>query len=249
MRKYGKSPAAPKPTDFRFERYSATIDVVIPTRFGYGLIYEDWGMLGNDIAGDCVFAGGAHETMIFNRVRRGLDIRFTRESVLSDYSDVTGYDPNDPSSDQGTLVSEALAFRRKTGLLDANGQRHLIGAYVSLDPKNWTQLLQATYLFGAVGIGFEFPEIGDSQFDAGTPWDVTAHDGPIVGGHYVPVVGTLNSTAEVSTISWARRQRMTRAFYEKYNDETWAFISPEALQGFHKFDLGKLEKDLAALAA
>lgn len=249
--KKGKKSAVPKETDFRFSRYySAEIDdVIIPTRFGYGLIYANWRMLGNDNAGDCVIAGGAHETMLFNRVRRGLDVRFTDASVLSDYSAVTGYDPNDPSSDQGALVSDALAYRRKTGLLDAEGARHTIAAYVSIDPKNWTQLLQATYLFGTVGIGFEFPEIADTQFGNGEPWDATEDDGPIIGGHYVPVVGSLSSTEEVSTVSWAKRQRMTRAFYEKYNDEAWAFISWEAVIGFHKFDLGKLTKDLAALAA
>jgi hypothetical protein len=44
---------------------------------------------------------------------------------------------------------------------------------------------------------------------------------------------------------------MARAFYEKYNDESWVYITPEELngngQGLHGFDIQKLNAYLAAL--
>ena len=51
----------------------------------------------------------------------GTTVPFSDFSVLSDYSAVTGFDPADPATDQGTDVQDAATYRRVTGLLDANG--------------------------------------------------------------------------------------------------------------------------------
>jgi hypothetical protein len=44
---------------------------------------------------------------------------------------------------------------------------------------------------------------------------------------------------------------MTKAFYEKYNDESWIYITPEELNsngsGLHGFDIQKLNSFLSAL--
>jgi hypothetical protein len=81
------------------------------------------------------------------------------------------------------------------------------------------------------------------QFDAGEPWDVVP-GATIEGGHYVPVVGRSNPT-HCGVVSWAKRQGMSRAFYETYNDEAWAIVFPEELRN------GKSERgmDLAQLNA
>lgn len=261
--KLGKRPATPKPTDFRWAELAATVALpALPARFGYANIFpgDTWEMYGNghddtvrpgfDGCGDCVFAGAAHEHRELSKVVRKVDLPFTGANVVSDYSAVTGYVLDDPDTDQGTYTSEALAYRRKTGIIDAAGVRHKIGAYVSLDPKSWLHLMQATYIFGNAGIGFEFPAVGWEQFDAGTPWDVTDDDGPIEGGHYVPVMGRPRSGV-CGLVTWSRRHEMTRAFYEKYNDEAWCYVTPEQLNslgvGLHGFDVVKLNAWLAAL--
>ena len=55
----------------------------------------------------------------------------------------------------------------------------------------------------------------------------------------------------VGVVTWGKRQEMTRAFYEKYNDESWVYITPEELSasgsGFHGFDMAKLNSFLSAL--
>jgi len=249
--KLGKLPAAPKPTDFKFSQFAAAISLPnVPSRFGHGQAYSDWKMLGNDQYGDCVWAGAAHEHMLFNKVIQHQDVAFDDQSVLGDYSAVTGFDPNNPSTDQGTNVHDALDYRRKTGIADASGTRHQIGAYVALDPKNWDHLEQAAYIFGAVGIGFEFPRSAMDQFNNGEPWDVVPGS-PIEGGHYVPVVGTVDSPNQATAITWGKRQPFTRAFYEQYNDESWVYITPEELHdgaGFHGFDMTKLNQFLSQLS-
>lgn len=248
--KLGKKPAVHRPIDFKFSRYMPALPKA-PAVFGFGKLYTTWGMLGNDRYGDCVFAGADHETMIWNKARHGIDVPFSPKAALSDYSAVTGFDPTDPNTDQGTVVSDAMSYRRKTGLIDANGKRHKIAAYVSLDPKSWDQLVTASYIFGAVGIGFEFPDTAWAQFDAGHVWDVTDPNAQIDGGHYIPVVGSMDSSHKMTAVTWGKRQELTRAFYETYNDEAWAMLSEEQIRsdgtGLHGFDLATLQADLAAL--
>jgi hypothetical protein len=249
--KLGKKPAAPRPTDFKFAEFAESIQLPsVPSRFGHGTAYADWKMLGNDHYGNCVWAGAAHEHMLLNKVVHQADVAFDDGAVLGDYAAATGFDPNDPSTDNGTDVHEALSYRRQTGIADTGGARHLIGAYVSLDPKNWEHLEQAAYIFGAVGIGFEFPASAMDQFNAGEPWDYVAGS-KIEGGHYVPVVGSLDAANQASAITWGKRQVFTRDFYEHYNDEAWVYITPEELRsdgtGLHGFDMEKLNAYLATL--
>ena len=89
-----------------------------------------------------------------------------------------------------------------------------------------------------------------AQFNAGEPWDYVAGS-KIEGGHYVPVVGSLQAADQASAITWGKRQVFTREFYERYNDEAWAYITPEALRsdgtGLHGFDLEKLNAYLRTL--
>jgi hypothetical protein len=250
--KLGKKPASPRPTDLKFANFAAAIKLPsVPSRFGHGSTYADWKMLGNDRYGDCVWAGAAHEHMLLNKVVYGRDVPFDDKAVLGDYTAATGFDPTDPSTDNGTDVHEALDYRRKTGIADANSNRHLIGAYVSLDPKNWQQLEQAAFIFGAVGVGFEFPGSAMDQFSAGKPWDYVA-DSPIEGGNYVPTAGSVHAKDQAAVITWGKRQVFTVAFYENYNDESWVYIMPDDLRGdgtgLHGFDMAKLNSHLPALA-
>ena len=194
-------------------------------------------------AGDCVFAGGGHETMLWN-IMAARTVTITGRQSIKDYSAVTGYNPTTGANDNGTDVRQALHYRAKTGLLDATGARHKIGAYLALEPGNWQHLLEAMYLFGAAGIGFQFPASAMDQFNAGKPWSVVSRS-TIEGGHYVPLVA---DRVNIVCVTWAKLQQMTRAFYVKYCDEAWAILSPEIIGSTGKtldgFDLATLQADL-----
>ena len=102
------------------------------------------------------------------------------------------------------------------------------------------------YLFGAVGIGIQFPRSAMDQFDAGQPWSVIAND-PIDGGHYVPLIAKRD---QPGLRQLGPHPADDVDFYQKYCDEAWAIISPEMLKADkspENFDLAQLQADLAAL--
>lgn len=203
----------------------------------------NWQMLGNDSYGDCVWAGADHETMYWNK-EAGVTAMFTDTNALSDYSAVTGFNPNDPNSDQGTDMQVAASYRLQTGVVDANGHRHKIAAYVAITPGDEDELKQAIYLFGAVGIGIEFSDYAMDEFNAGQTWHLKT-GGQIEGGHYIPAIGY--DGRYVYIVTWGKVQKMSWGFFRKYCDEAIAYVSTEFISGGKSptgFDLAQLEADV-----
>jgi hypothetical protein len=245
--KLGKLPARPDAVKLKLANY---IDAAAlpkpPTEFGHERLVTNWGMLGNDTAGCCVFSGAGHEVMLWNR-EAGRTVNITTTSTLRNYSLVTGYNPNDPSTDQGADMEAVAKYRRTTGLLDAAGHRHKIGAYVALEPGNLTQLWYATYLFDGVGIGVEFPAQWMDAFNAGKPWDKVRRP-KSEGGHYVTDAARRAGNSVV--ISWGLPVQLTPAGYSQFNDESLAYLTEEKLtngKSLEGFDLATLKRDLAAV--
>lgn len=244
--KYGKLPYRPGAVTFKASTYLDAVKLPTPPAvFGHQDLIKSWGMLGNDQVGDCAIAGPDHETMLFN-AEAGKHVVFTTSDALSDYSAITGYDPNDPSSDQGSNVADVAAYRRKVGMIDANGTRHKIAAYVELERVS--QIALAAYLFTAAGIGIQVPETAQEQFQAGQPWTVV-RGAQIVGGHYVPVVGRVEN-GNFIVVTWGALQEVTPEFLTEYVDEAYAYLSTEDLLHGHTLDgfaVDQLKADLAAL--
>lgn len=246
--KLGKLPATSDPRDLMFARFREPSLPQAPVGFDHtALVSGPWGMLANDRLGDCAIAGPGHETMLLNAAA-GRQATFTDENIIAAYSAVTGYNPDDPSTDQGSSVRDVLAFRASEGLTDNNGYTHRIGAYVALKPGDWAEMLQALFLFECVGIGIQFPASAMDQFNARQPWDVVPGS-PIEGGHYIPIVSRPHDTL-VNVVTWGAAQSMTEAFYAEYCDEAWAYISAEDMTAgttLEGFDLATLTDDLASI--
>lgn len=244
--KFGKLPARDGAVKFKLANYiDKTVLPKPPKTFGHESLITNWKMLGNDAWGDCVLAGAAHETMLWNAMAKRT-VGFTDKSVLSDYSAVTGFDPRDPNTDQGTDMQKAASYRRSTGVLDSAGNRHKVAAYLSIRPGHVDELYQAMYLFGAVGVGIEFPGSAMDQFDAGKPWTVVKRS-PIEGGHYVPALALRDM---IVVVTWGKLQRMNASFYSQYSDECVAYVSDEFLTAGKSpegFDRAALLADLKAL--
>lgn len=264
----GKRPHSHDPRDLEFARYvneAALLPTLPAGDLGHARLHTraDWGMLGNGPddsvkrgfrgAGNCVFAGAAHEHELALLEAGGAeatdDVLFTGREAIADYSAVTGYVIGDDSTDQGTNMRDALLYRQKTGVVDVNGTRHKIGAFVKLANGDRTQLKLAIYCFGFAAIGIEFPDSADQQFADGKPWDVVK-GARNEGGHYIPFVYYDATVDLFYCVTWGRLQAVTAAFIKKQMDEGYAVISPERMANgatLEGFNVDQLTADLAQI--
>jgi hypothetical protein len=170
---------------------------------------DKWGLMGNDDFGDCTFADGSHQIMLHTANAGSIFIP-TVAATLAGYSLLTGFNENDPQSDDGANESDVCTFMIHTGIAG-----HKSSCSAPIDPTNVNHLKWAVILFGCVRIGIQVPSSCEDQFAANQPWDVVLGD-TIEGGHDVPITyyETLKNGStlwEVST--WGRgRQPMTDRF-------------------------------------
>ena len=246
--KLGKKPARKGAVTFRFTSYFDRQKLPTPPLvFGHERIGTPWGMLANDVHRNCVFAGAAHEHMIWTH-EGGATAKFRDSDVLADYGDVTGFDPAKPDTDQGTDMSQAAEYRRTTGIRGENGKRHKIDAYVALRPGKVEDAILAAYLMGAAGLGVQLPSSALDQFDAHQPWTVVKRS-ETEGGHYIPLIGR-NRNGHLLVVTWGRVHAMTPEFYARYCDESLAYLSLEILRDKvspEGFDAITLQEHLNAL--
>jgi hypothetical protein len=248
MLRLGKKPARAGSIRFGFAQFFNASDLPKPPLvFGRPGLIKEWKLFANDRISDCLWAGAAHETMLWKAWAGAPVPQFTDQNVISDYAKATGYDGTE-ASDQGTDLQAAAAYRKQVGVVDNSGTRHRIDAYVSLRPGNLDELALATYLFGAVGLGFEMPSSTQDQFDNAEPW-TPVKGSPTDGGHYCPVIGR-NSAGNFLVVTWGRLQACTPDFILDKMDEGVAYLSFEQMRGNinpRGFDEVALQKALAEL--
>lgn len=251
--KLGKQPFRSDPSDLHLRNYlNLTVLPPLPATFGHlNLIPTGgWGMLGNDMLGDCTIAGALHATMAWCAEGAGQDVTglFTKELAVDLYSAITGYSPNRPGSDQGALIRDIIDFQINQGMPDTNHKVHKIAAKLLIDHRNIKEVLYAMYLFGDVELGIQVPSSAQQQFREGKPWMVVPGD-YIEGGHDVPAMAF--DGEYINVVTWGSVQRMSFDFFRTYCDEAWVKLSPDMLNGQglspEGFNLAQLQADLNVL--
>ena len=110
-------------------------------------------------------------------------------------------------------------------------------------------IVKLTFAFGLVGCGFRMQQAQGDQFDQKQPWTLL-RGSPIVGGHYVPVVGR-NSRGNLVGISWGRTTAIAPQFVIEQLDEVIVYLSQEYLtvggQTPRLLNEAQLDADLATL--
>jgi hypothetical protein len=205
---------------------------------------SEWGMYGNDTAGDCTCASKAHQMMLMTAHTGTMFVPDPQE-VMNAYIALTGYDPATGSNDTGCAMTDVLEYWKNTGIAG-----HKIQGWAQIDQTNIGEVKIAMYLFGAVDIGVQFPNSAMDQFNAGEAWSVLADDGGIDGGHDVPLFGY--GAEGDSCVTWGKRQEMTWEWFSKYCDEAYAVITEDWINQATSiapsgFDIATLTADLAKL--
>lgn len=246
----GKKPGVVK--DARTLRFTDFFDrKVLPTAPEQSYVgkSEDVRMYGNDRYGDCTCAAIAHSVDLRERTARQDDIQLETKEVLYVYSKVTGFDPDDPSTDNGAYMLDVLNWVRRYGMgAQADGSPHRLVAFAEIDPKSPREWRLASHLFGGVYWGCNLPLTAADQLDAGNRyWRVDTDAGNRAepgswGGHAMHSSGY--SEGSIVTTTWDQRLRVTWEFLAEYCDEAYITISEDYLREGGKtregFDLEQL---------
>lgn len=106
----------------------------------------------NDRYGICTVSGAWHVLATWTG-NAGQLVTATNQQLIGDYSAITGFNPNIPSTDQGANEQDVLNYYTNHGF--PTGDK-LLG-WLSVDASNPTLLKQAIYLFENVYYGIEIP--------------------------------------------------------------------------------------------
>jgi hypothetical protein len=241
--KLGKKPARHDPRTLRLAKYLRALPPP-PLSIDWTLKAGPFGMMANDRLGDCTIAGAAHMVQVWTG-NASSPLVIPDDQVIAAYSGACGYNPADPSTDQGGDLLTVLNYWRNSGI-----GGHKIFAYASVNPLNGAEVMTAIDLFGGVYSGANLPVSAQSQ--VGSQWTVT--DGPDAapgtwGGHCIPWVK--GDTGSLSCVTWGALQAAAWPWIDRYVDELYAIITYDwiAANGASPsgFDLATLQADLAAL--
>jgi len=191
-------------------------------------------MDGNDTLGDCTIAALAHAVAVYNGLV-GMQKIMPKQDVVKLYMLLSG------GVDSGLSELDVLNHWQSQSV--PGGGKIL--AFVSVDPKNHTQIQQATQLFGGVYLGFQVQQNCVQEFDAHQPWT----PGPLTqDGHAVFAVAY--DSNGVTVLTWGNTQTATWAWWDECVDEAYAILPPQAKKSDFApgFNFDQLQTDLAAVA-
>ena len=169
-------------------------------------------MFKNDIYGDCVIAGRAHQTLRFED--------FEQKSVIpiSDTDVTTEYFKESGGYDNGLDITNSLNAWRQGWT--AAGQNYSIYAYAQVNIQNQNEVMAAMYLLNGLYIGLLLPVSAQTQ----DIWDVATENGVpgSWGGHCVYLVAY--DADGLTCMTWGERKKMTWAFFRKYCNQAYAIV-------------------------
>ena len=211
-------------------------------------------VLANDRLGDCTAAGAWHIMDVFRANAAHTRDFVTESDVVAFYSATTGYNPNDPSTDQGGDEITVLNYWRDKGFFaDGSGK---ISGYVSVNAADPVELKTAIWLFGNLYFGVELPDAWVSPFPAasGFTWGAAGPANPsnghcFVGYGYNAVGIFVDTWGMFGTLTYeaCAKYATTAGSGECYSVLSSAWISPGGLSP-SGFSMAQLQADLQALA-
>lgn len=201
---------------------------------------ESWGMMLNDVHGDCTIAAAGHAVQVWSANTTG-EVTVPDSLILSYYQKWDGFNPADPNTDSGGVELDVLNQWQNTSF-----DGHKLTAFADPAFANLEEIRQTITLFGGVYIGLSLPNTAKTQ----AVWDVAPNGGDDAkpgswGGHavFVPKYDAHSFTC----VTWGALKPITLAFWKEYVDEAHALLSQDWLA--HKgspsgFDLAELMSDL-----
>lgn len=171
-----------------------------------------WQMLGNDQFSDCVEAAVLH--LIYQQAcyaNPGAAPIPTDAEAFTFYGKATGFDPNNPATDQGSYVlgpGGVMQYWLTNGVV-CGGVLNRPVSFLQITKPSTLEWRQALASFGNVLLGIKLPERIVAADTIPFVWDDPS--GPMAGLHEILGVGYQDVAGErlYDIISWGARYRIT----------------------------------------
>jgi hypothetical protein len=204
---------------------------------------SDFGQMLNDDLGDCTCAAFYHALQVWSYNAAAMVNTEPDSYVLQMYEQACGYNPSDPSTDQGGVEQEVLSYLLNTGAPTSAGP-HKLAAFVEVDPTKEDDIKEIINDCGVLYIGMSVPEYIFSADDPPGVWDIQYKDTQSAGGHAVACAGY--NDYSVAFISWGKVYRMTWSFFQQYVDEAYALADAFWIKQMGTSPVGMSLPDLEA---
>lgn len=196
-------PAAPA-------RYTAYLDSV-----------ADWILGQNDRYGDCACVCPANIILALTTLAL-VKRRLSDAQILAFYTLVSGFDPNDPSTDNGCVVLDVLLKWHTAGIAYGDGVDRIDG-YANVDFRDHEKVRQIIAFIGPIDLGVNLP---NGWMNAAT-WDVSTAGVGIAGGHCITAIGYTEAGPLI--VSWGQVFTVTWAAWDQFVMEAHIVLSRDAL--------------------
>jgi len=208
----------------------------------------DFGVMLNDRLGDCTCAAVYHARQIWTANTLTEQTEPDR-CVLNLYEAATGYNPQNPATDQGGVEQYVLQYLLNEGIPLGDGTRDKILGFMEVDHNNINDVKLTIAEFGLAYIGFNVP---NSMFAAGEPpqvWTVSQDPNLAAteGGHAIILIAYDDQGP--TCVSWGKKYKMTWEFFSRYTDEVYAIVDKSWIETTGKTPLNLTLQELEELMA
>lgn len=182
----------------------------------------------NDTLGDCVIACMAHTEDVLTGNAGVTPTIYTPQQITKLYSEIGGYMPGNPSTDNGCDEQTALNYWQRTG-----NPLPRIQAWMAVNGNEPLEVRTALWLFENLMFGVELPDawVNPMPSASGFTWGAAGPPDPDNGHCFL---GCGYSPSEVIISTWGMTGYIENAAIEKYattegQGELYAVISTTAI--------------------
>ena len=243
--KLGKRPRRHDSRTLKLARYLSPALPPAPVSVDYTHGITDWGAMLNTDLSCCTISAVGHAVQAWSLNALGREFTVPDAVILQYYEKWDGYNPSDPSTDQGGIELDVLNDFRQQGFDGVT-----LDAYASVDITHPDKIKQAVWMFVGAYIGVELPLDAQDQ----DVWDVTTGPGgepASWGGHAIYLVGY--DALTLTCITWGAPKKMTWAWLAKYCSEAYALVSKACLNSSGVspvgLNLSAMDEDVQLMAA
>ena len=224
----GKQPKRTDSRTLQLARYLTPDLPPPPAAVDNGSAVTDWGMLGNDTAGDCAWAAQAHADLLWSAAAQHKELVDQHEPGAARLRAGHRLRPQGrPARCEPDRQGHQPA--RRAVLLAAHGiDRKKITAYVEVDATDIDHVKSAIDLFGCAYVGVQLPD-AVLPTEQGVPQWTVSPDGSAArrpnpaNGHCI--VYSAYDAHGVTVVTWGMTVQASWAFHTAYCDEIYAALS------------------------